>query len=150
LAVSLAVPETPQVVPDVVPADRSATDQGHPIAVDGETGWRLPGAFPRGDAPTNKVVVVNPHGTSHLVARSRITLGSIKPPANSLTIKVEAPAAVALPTLRDLIAQAQADGELSEVELIVRVQCLAIAAGLEQPVGAQITMAATVMARSDG
>jgi hypothetical protein len=74
----------------------------------------------------------------------------VKPPANSLTIKVEAPAAVALPTLRDLIAQAQADGELSEVELIVRVQCLAIAAGLEQPVGAQITMAALVMARSNG
>ena len=54
------------------------------------------------------------------------------------------------PTLRDLIAQAQADGELSGVELIVKVQCLAIAAGLEQPVGAQITMAATVMARSNG
>jgi hypothetical protein len=54
------------------------------------------------------------------------------------------------PTLRDLIARAQADGELSEVDLIVKVQCLAIAAGLEQPVGAAITMAATAMARSNG
>jgi hypothetical protein len=36
------------------------------------------------------------------------------------------------------------------MELIARVQCLAIAAGLEQPFGAQITMAATVMARSNG
>jgi hypothetical protein len=35
------------------------------------------------------------------------------------------------------------------VALIIKVQCLAIAAGLEQPVGAQITMAATVMARSN-
>jgi len=35
------------------------------------------------------------------------------------------------------------------VWLIIKVQCLAIAAGLEQPVGAQITMAATVMARSN-
>ena len=54
------------------------------------------------------------------------------------------------PTLRDLIAQAQADGALSEAELIARVQGLAIAAGLEQPFGVQITMAATVMARSNG
>jgi len=54
------------------------------------------------------------------------------------------------PTLRELIARAQADGELSEVDLIVKVQCLAIAAGLEQPVGAAITMAAAAMARSNG
>ncbi len=146
---SEVVPETPQVVPEVVPADPLATDQGHPIAVDGETGWRLPGALPRGNAPTNKVLVVNPHGASYLVERSRITPGTVKPPANSLTIKVEAPAALALPTLRDLIARAHADGELSEAELIARVQGLAIAAGLEQPFGAQITMAATVMARSN-
>jgi phage/plasmid-associated DNA primase len=140
---SAAVPETPPSVPEVVPADRSATDQGHPIAVDGETGWRLPGALPPGKAPTNKVLVVNPHGASNLVERSRITQGTVKPPANRLTIQV------APPTLRELIAQAQADG-LADVELVARVQGLAIAAGLEQPFGAQITMAATVMARSNG
>ena len=95
---SEVVPETPQVVPEVVPAAPTATDLGHPIAVDGETGWRLPGALPPGNAPTNKVVVVNPHGVTHLVERSRITQGAVKPaatPANCLTIQVDAPAPLA-------------------------------------------------------
>ena len=97
-----AVPSIPykgsgrsEVVPEVVPAAPTATDLGHPIAVDGETGWRLPGALPPGNAPTNKVVVVNPHGVTHLVERSRITQGAVKPaatPANCLTIQVDAPA----------------------------------------------------------
>jgi hypothetical protein len=77
------------------------------------------------------------------------TQGSLKPPANSLTIKVEAPAAVAPPTLRELIARAQGEG-LAELELIARVQGLAITHGLEQPFGSEITMTATVMARSHG
>jgi len=40
-------------------------------------------------------------------------------------------------------------GVAAKAELIARVQGLAIAAGLEQPVGAAITMAATAMARSN-
>lgn len=39
---SAAVPETPLAVPEVVPADGSATDQGQPIAVDGSHARCLP------------------------------------------------------------------------------------------------------------
>ena len=142
---SAAVPEPPSSVPVAVPAAPTTADQGQPIAVDGETGWRLPGALPPGNAPTNKVVVVNPHGATHLVERSRITHGAAKPaatPANSLTIQVDAPAPA--PTLRELIAQAQAEG-LAGTKLITRVQGLAIAAGMEQPFGADITKAMEVV-----
>jgi hypothetical protein len=142
---SAAVPEPPSSVPEVVPTAPATADQGQAIAVDGETGWRLPGALPPGNAPTNKVVVVNPHGATHLVERSRITLGAVKSataPANSLTIQVDAP--VPAPTLRELIAQAQAEG-LADLQLITRVQGLAIANGMEQPFGADITKAVEVV-----
>ena len=67
------------------------------------------------------------------------TANKIATPANSLTIQVDAPVAPA-PTLRELIAQAQAEG-LAGTKLITRVQGLAIAAGMEQPFGADITKA---------
>ncbi|MEB3353169.1 MAG: hypothetical protein VKM34_02905, partial [Cyanobacteriota bacterium] len=48
---------------------------GTPITVDGEPGWLLPGALPKGNAPTVKVTCVAPDGTTRLVERRRIALG---------------------------------------------------------------------------
>ncbi len=47
---------------------------GTPIAVNGQHGWRLPGAMPHGNGPTVKVLVVDPQGRSRNVQRSQITV----------------------------------------------------------------------------
>ncbi len=67
---SAAVPGPVPSVPGPVPS------AGRPITVDGEPGWRLPGALPPGNAPTNKVLTVNPQGQSLCVERRRIAFES--------------------------------------------------------------------------
>lgn len=46
------------------------------ITVDGQPGWRLPGAMPPGNAPTVRVLVTNPSGQSVQVERRRIQLAT--------------------------------------------------------------------------
>jgi phage/plasmid-associated DNA primase len=51
-----------------------APDQpGQPVLVDGQPGWRLPGAMPKGSGPTVRVLLLDPHGCSRQVERSRIS-----------------------------------------------------------------------------
>lgn len=60
---SISVGTTSEVVPRA----------GTPIAVDGQLGWHLPGAMPKGNGQTVNVLVVDPQGRSRQVQRSRIT-----------------------------------------------------------------------------
>lgn len=62
-----------QPVPTRHPVTQPVT-QPKPIAVDGEPGWRLPGAMPSGNGPNVMVLCTNPAGDSELIARRRITL----------------------------------------------------------------------------
>jgi phage/plasmid-associated DNA primase len=64
-------------VPESVPEARSVPPppSGTPITVDGRGGWLLPGALPRSEAPTVKVVCVDPAGNTRLIERKRIALG---------------------------------------------------------------------------
>jgi phage/plasmid-associated DNA primase len=71
-AVSPTVTDDPSTLHSPPPAPRSST----PITVDGQTGWRLPGAIPTGSAPTVRVLVTNPSGQSVLVERRRIQLAT--------------------------------------------------------------------------
>jgi P4 family phage/plasmid primase-like protien len=63
-AVQPVKPVTPVTGPD---------QPGQPVLVDGQPGWRLPGAMPKGSGPTVRVLVVDPHGCSRQVERKRIT-----------------------------------------------------------------------------
>lgn len=64
-------------VPDPFPIhSRSvppAPDAAQPVLVDGQSGWSLPGAMPKGNGPTVRVLVVDPDGRSRQVERRRIT-----------------------------------------------------------------------------
>jgi predicted P-loop ATPase len=51
---------------------QAPADVGRPVLVDGQPGWRLPGAMPKGSGPTVRVLVVDPHGCSRQVERKRI------------------------------------------------------------------------------
>jgi hypothetical protein len=64
-------------VPESVPEARSVPPppSGTPITVDGRGGWLLPGSLPKGEAPTVKVVCVDPAGNTRLIERKRIALG---------------------------------------------------------------------------
>jgi predicted P-loop ATPase len=55
-------------------ADPTPATTGAPIRVKGEPGWRLPGTMPRGEAPTVKVLVVDPKGCSRQVERRLIEM----------------------------------------------------------------------------
>lgn len=63
----------PDPPPPEVKASPAAA-QGTPIKVDGTRGWTLPGALPKGNAPTVQVLCIAPDGTSRLVERRRIEL----------------------------------------------------------------------------
>lgn len=73
--VSPSVPPTPPIRSARPPAD------GQPVAVDGESGWWLPGTMPTGSGPTLRVLVVDPKGHSRNVERRRITLSGASPAA---------------------------------------------------------------------
>ena len=67
-------------IPDPSPIHSAPSpDQGQPVLVDGQPGWRLPGVMPRGSGPTVPVLLVDPNGNSRQVQRSRITTPSPAP-----------------------------------------------------------------------
>jgi phage/plasmid-associated DNA primase len=59
-------------VPEPVP---SVPHTGQPVLVDGQPGWRLPGAMPKGNGPTVRVPLVDPQGTTRPIERGRIDVG---------------------------------------------------------------------------
>jgi hypothetical protein len=65
---------TSEFSPEVVPAPIASPPVGTSITVDGQHGWRLPGAMPKGDGQTVKVLVQDPQGRSRQVERRQIAL----------------------------------------------------------------------------
>lgn len=62
-----------EVVQVVQQAPAAPPGAGQPVLVDGQPGWRLPGAMPKGSGATVRVLVVDPNGHSRQVERSRIS-----------------------------------------------------------------------------
>lgn len=56
------------------------TAPGTPCSVDGQPGWRLPGALPRSGGKKTRVLVISPAGASQTVELERITLAAAKAP----------------------------------------------------------------------
>lgn len=60
--------------PSVTPSPQAAVS-GTPVLVDGQKGWRLAGAMPKGSGPTVPVLCIAPDGSSRQIERRRITYG---------------------------------------------------------------------------